>query len=83
MPAHSLVLASIATLARISKGWVSIMVKPLIAAVIAAGLLTGCAAGRQASANSASTATCHLGIVAKDKIAAGQYGGRWAITGNP
>ena len=46
------------------------MVKPLIAAVIAAGILTGCSAGQQASA---SNATCHLGIVAKDEISAGQY----------
>ena len=55
---------------------VSIVVKPLIAAVMAAGLLTGCAAGQQASANTANTAnsaTCHLGIVGRDEISAGQY----------
>jgi hypothetical protein len=52
------------------RGWVSIMVKPLIAAVIVAGILTGCSAGQQASANSA---TCHLGIVARDEMSAGQY----------
>ena len=49
------------------------MVKPLIAAVIAAGILTGCSAAQQASASNASSATCHLGIVAKDEISAGQY----------
>jgi hypothetical protein len=46
------------------------MLKAIIAAVVAAGILTGCSAGQQAAANSA---TCHLGIVASDKVAAGQY----------
>jgi len=46
------------------------MVKPLIAVVIVAGILTGCSAGQQASAKSA---TCHLGIVARDETSVGQY----------